>query len=73
VSFSLRCFQRLSLPYLATRHCSEVNNACKKIIEQIFKKKNKKIINYIKSNREISVENFSRFIEKKYKENIRIN
>jgi len=22
VSFSLRCFQRLSLPYLATRHCS---------------------------------------------------
>jgi nucleoside-diphosphate-sugar epimerase len=51
----------------------EVNNACKKIIEQIFKKKNKKIINYIRSNRELSVANFTKFVEKKYKKNIRIN
>jgi fructose 1,6-bisphosphatase len=51
----------------------EINNACKKIIEQIFKKKNKKIINYIRSNRELSVANFTKFVEKKYKENIRIN
>ncbi len=26
VGFTLRCFQRLSRPYVATRHCSERNN-----------------------------------------------
>jgi hypothetical protein len=26
VGFTLRCFQRLSRPYVATRHCSEWNN-----------------------------------------------
>ncbi len=50
-----------------------VVNACKKIIEQIFKKKNKKIINYIRSNKELSVANFAKIVEKKYKENIKIN
>ena len=28
VGFALRCFQRLSLPYLATRLCSWQNNRC---------------------------------------------
>ena len=51
----------------------EVNNASKKIVEQIFTKKNKKIINYIKSNKKTSVEDFAKFIEKKYKENIGTN
>jgi len=48
----------------------EVNDACKKIIRHIFKNKNRKIINYIKSNKETSVKDFARYIEKKYKENL---
>jgi dTDP-6-deoxy-L-talose 4-dehydrogenase (NAD+) len=48
----------------------EVNNACKQIIRHIFKNKNKKIISYIKSNKKITVENFTKYIKRKYKENI---